>query len=299
MWKPFAALLIAILLALPARAEPPRVIASIQPLHSLVAGVMKGVGVPALMVSGNASEHNFALKPSDARRLAAAQLVIMVDPAYETFMKRLPPAAAVVAMAQLPGIVRKPLREGGLWEHDHDHHDEHEASTDFHVWLDPTNAKIAVQAIADALSRLDTANAPLYTANAANLQARLDALDAELAGRLAPLAARPYVVFHDAYHYFEARYGLSPAGSITIDPDRPVSAKRLASLRDRLKKAGAPCVFREPQFSGSVVETLARSAGARVGVLDPQGAALPPGPDQYFSLMTGLAQSLTECLAAR
>lgn len=297
MWKPFAALLLAATLVLPARAEPPKVVASIQPLHSLVAGVMKGAGAPSLLVSGAASEHGFALKPSDARALASAQIVVMVDPVYEGFIKRPPSGAKLIAMAQLPGVTRKPLREGGLWDHDHDHGKD--AAFDGHLWLDPANAKQLVQAVADALGALDSANAALYTANAASLQARLDALDAELKARLAPVAGRPYVVFHDAYQYFEARYGLSAAGSITVDPDRPASARRLAALRDKLKKSGATCVFREPQFPAAVVENLAKSANTRIGVLDPQGAAIPPGPDLYFLLMTGLAKGLTDCLAAR
>jgi zinc transport system substrate-binding protein len=297
MWKPFAALLSAALLALPARAEPPRVVASIQPLHSLVAGVMKGVAEPALLVSGSVSEHGFALKPSDARLLASAQILVMVDPAYESFIKRPPAGATLIAMAQLPGIARKPSREGGVW--DHDHHHGPDSSFDGHLWLDPANAKVLVQAVADTLSRQDAVNAAAYAANAAALQARLDALDTDLRARLGPLAGRPYVVFHDAYQYFEARYGLSPAGSITVDPDRPASARRLAALRDRLKQANAACVFREPQFPAAVVETLATAANARIGVLDPQGAALPHGPDQYFQLMDGLARGLTDCLAAR
>lgn len=297
-------------LALPARAEAPRVVASIQPIHSLVAAVMKGVGEPALVVNGAQSEHTYALKPSDARAIQAAQMVVLVDEHYETFLakplKGRKDSLDVIAMADLPGAVTLKPRAGGVWEEDdhagHDHQGAHghdHGAIDGHVWLDPTNARLLVTAVADRLSELDPPHADAYHANAAAASARLGALDAELKARLTPLAGKPFVVFHDAYQYLEKRYGLAAAGAVTIDPDRPPSAKRLAALRDRLKAAGAACVFREPQFPAPVVKTLAEAAGAREGVLDPQGADIPAGPDQYFTLMTRLADGLTSCLAAK
>jgi len=299
MWKSWALALPVLALALPALAEPPRVVATIQPLHSLAASVMKGVAEPGLLVSGPRSEHAYSLKPSDARALQSAQLVVLVDEGYETFLaKPLKNAkAARLAMADLPGVTALPPRKGGLWEQDHDgHDDDHEHQLDGHVWLDPANARVLVAALAGKLAALDPEHADAYRANAGGASARLDGLDKELTARLAPVAGRPYVVFHDAYQYFETRYGLAAAGSITVDPDRPPSAKRLAALRDRLKQAGAACVFREPQFPAPIVESLAAQAGARVGVLDPQGADIPPGPDLYFTLMTRLADGLGSCL---
>jgi zinc transport system substrate-binding protein len=296
-------------LALPARAEAPKVMASVQPLHSLVASVMKGVAEPGLVVSGAQSEHTYALRPSDARALQDARLVVMVDEGYETFLakplKARKGGVEVIAMADLPGVHTLPTRRGGTWEEDdhdahggHDHGGHDHGAIDGHVWLDPANARVLVAAVAERLSALDPEHAAEYRANAAATDARLAALDGSLKARLAPVAGRPFVVFHDAYQYLEKRYGLAAAGSVTVDPDRPPSAKRLAALRDRLKAAGAACVFREPQFPAPVVATLADASGARVGVLDPQGADIPPGPEQYFTLMTRLADGLESCLGA-
>ena len=309
MWKTLALAAPLLALTIPARAEPPKVVASIQPLHSLAAMVMDGIAQPALLVSGAASEHGYALKPSDIRVIEQAQVAVIVDTGYETFLAKPLKARgqkiAVLAMADLPGLTVFEPREGGVWEqheqhkhdhdaHGHDHHDE----LDGHVWLDPRNAQILVTALAEKLIELDPGNAAAYTRNADKARADLAALDAALKTRLAPLAGKPYVVFHDAYQYFEARYGLTPAGSITVDPDRPPSAKRLAALKDKLVKAKAACVFREPQFPAAVVDSLARSADARVGLLDPQGAALPPGPALYPALLGNLADSLTKCLGS-
>lgn len=316
MGKSPALLLAAILsmAALPAAAEAPKVMASIQPLHSLVASVMKGVAEPGLVVSGAQSEHTYALKPSDARALQAARVVVLVDENYETFLakplKNRKGSLDVIALADLPGAHVLPSRKGGLWEEeddhddhkggkDHDHHGHHHGAVDGHVWLDPDNARLLVTAVADRLAEIDPANSAAYQANAKDTVARLQALDTQMKERLATVADRPFVVFHDAYQYVEKRYGLSAAGSITVDPDRPPSAKRLAALRDRLRAAGAACVFREPQFPAPIVHTLADASGAREGVLDPQGADIPPGPDQYFTLMTRMADSLTSCLSRK
>lgn len=296
--------------ALPARAEVPKVVASIQPLHSLVASVMKGVGEPGLVVSGAQSEHTYALKPSDARALQAARVVVLVDEHYETFLAKplqgRKGSLDVIAMADLPGATTLPARQGGVWEAEHEEHGGHEqpghhqhGAMDGHLWLDPSNARLLVTAVADRLSELDPEHAPTYSANAAATVARLEAQDIQMKARLAPVAAKPFAVFHDAYQYVEKRYGLAAAGSVTVDPDRPPSAKRLAALRDRLKAAGAACVFREPQFPAPVVHTLAQSAGAREGVLDPQGADIPPGPELYFTLMTRLADGFASCLGEK
>lgn len=283
-------------------AEPPAVLVSIKPLHGLVAAVMQGVAEPGLIVGGGNSPHGYALKPSDMRALEKADLVVWVGKDFETWLERpLTKTQAKLTMRDIPGMAILPTREGGIWEsHDHDHgkpgdHDE----VDGHLWLAPANAARLVEAVAVRLAGLDAAHAAAYHANAAAARARIAAMDAALSRRLAPLAGRPYVVFHDAHQYFEKQYGLSPAGAMTVDPERPLGAKRLAALRDRLKTAKAACVFREPRFGGTAAQTLADSAGVRLGQLDPEGTLVPAGPESYFVLMENLGSGLADCLSAR
>jgi zinc transport system substrate-binding protein len=304
MRKTLAAALILIGLSSPAVAEPPSVLVSIKPLHSLVAAVMDGVAEPGLIVSGSASPHGYAMKPSDARAAAKAQLVVWVGPAFESWLERpLTGRKDSLSLLSLPGLIRLDTREGGIWGKDtHDHHGQtHDTGdeTDPHVWLDPRNAVLLAEAVAGRLAVLDAPNAGRYAANVAALRQRLTALDAEIAARLASVAKRPYVVFHDAHQYFEARYGLSPAGAITVDPERPPSVRRMAQLRDRLKKAGATCVFGEPGAPTATAKALADSAGVRLGHLDPEGLLVAPGKDSYAQQMRGIAAALAECLAAR
>lgn len=308
-----AAILVALSLAGPAAADtpPPSVLVSIKPLHGLVAAVMKGVAEPGLIVSGSASPHDYAMKPSDARAVERAQLLVWVGSDFEGWLKK--PAARVkqrLAMQDIPGMTRLATREGGAWDshedgHGHKDHgkgghgkDDHD-ETDGHLWLDPDNAARLVEAVAGRLAGMDPTRADLYKANAAETRKRLAELDSALAAKLKPLAGKPYVVFHDAHQYFEARYGLTPAGAVTIDPERPPGARRMATLRDRLKATKAACVFREPRFAGPTVQALAEAAGARIGQLDPEGALAEPGPDAYFTIMTAIADSLADCLSGR
>jgi len=297
--------------AVPAVAAP-QVVASIKPIHSLVAAVMEGVGSPALIVKGAASPHTYAMKPSDAKALASADVVVWIGPAFEGFLAK-PLASAgkatVVELMDAPGLTLLDAREGGAWEahdhghkHDHDHkhghgHDDHDHDeVNSHIWLSPPNAKRIVAVTAEALSAKDPANAGTYAANAARVSAALDALDAELKAALAPVAGRPFVVFHDAYQYFEAYYGLNGVGAITVSPDRRPSAKRLAAIRDKIKSLGAVCVFAEPQFEPTLVNTVVEGTQARTGTLDAEAADIAEGPDLYPTLMRRLASSLADCL---
>lgn len=292
----------------PASADAPRVVVTIKPIHALVASVMDGVGNPALLISGSVSPHGITLRPSQARLLSEARVVIWTGPALELsvakIVRNLAGKAVSVSLQEAKGVRLRKLREGGLWEPDeHDHHgegeedeDEERADVDPHIWLDPHNAIAMTGAIAEALARADAPNAAAYRANAAATVRRLKALDDRIAKALRPIRKKKYVVFHDAYQYFEKRYRLTPAGSITVDPHRAPSPRRLYEIRTRILERGASCVFREPQFAPKMVDVLIRGTPARAGTLDPVGATQPAGKGAYESLIRGLADNLRACL---
>jgi zinc transport system substrate-binding protein len=298
-----AALLLVLLLPGIAQAAP-RVVASIPPVHSLVAGMMEGIAEPTLLVSATASAHTYSLRPSDARALSEADLVFWIGPVYETFLEKplaaLAQSGKLVRLADAPGLVLRDARGGGAWEsHAHDSHDHSHRGKDEidgHLFLDPRNAKAMVAAIADALGAADAANAARYRANADRLAARLDALDAELAAIVAPVRDKPFIVFHDAYQYFEARYDLNAVGSVTISPDRQPGARRLQVLRRKIGELSAVCVFAEPQFEPTLLQTVIAGTKARTGTLDYLGVGVPAGPDAYFTTMRAIARSLLDCL---
>ncbi|WP_113393915.1 zinc ABC transporter substrate-binding protein ZnuA [Rhizobium sp. SYY.PMSO] len=289
-------------------ADAPRVVVSIKPIHSLVAAVMQGVGTPDLIVDGAASPHTYALKPSNARSLQQAQLVFWVGPGMEAFLQKplsaLGSNATVVELDHAPGITKLKFREGGAFE-PHDDGDEHEAEDhdhdhgefDTHLWLDPHNAKAMVTEITTSLVAADPANALTYETNQKALNDKLDALDTEIASTLAPVKDKPFIVFHDAYQYFEHRYGVRVSGSITVSPETIPGAQRVAEIHSKVAGLGATCVFAEPQFEPKLVNVVLEGTSAKSGVLDPEAATLPQGPDLYFDLMRGIASSLKTCLS--
>ena len=281
---------------------PPRVVASIPPLHSLVAGITAGIVEPYPLLRAGTSPHTYSLRPSDARALHAATVVFLIDPSLETFLGK--PLASlgadtrVVILSRAAGIERLAVRRGDDWQgHDHQTAEHaHHAGFDPHLWLEPRNARAMVRTIAGVMVEIDPLRAASYRANALELEARLDDLDRELATVLAPVRAVPYAVFHDAYQYLERSYGLNAVAAVTLDPERRPGARRLREIRQRLSETGARCLFSEPQFPPAVADTVTEGSSVRRGVLDPLGADLTAGPELYFRLMRNLAESLRDCL---
>ena len=439
------------------------VVASVKPVHSLVSGVMEGVGKPDLIVKGAASPHTYSLKPSQAKQLEEADLVFWMGHELESFLEQpleaIATKAKVVELIDSQGLKRLDMREGGAFDdHGHDdhgqgehseeghddhageghafewagifklsaedytwtfakvdgdyadpmmkmvflrtssggeegieeqeevaerlikqqssvrrnhdgrlipdeenayqlvfdanrnvtkmrinikkegyyafftehmpfefeagehflknvsgkdieptaqepeagHHDHHgHSGFDVHVWLDPENAKVLVQEIKEALVELDPSNAGKYEANAKNLMLKLDRLISEISVKLASSKGKGFVVFHDAYQYFEERFGMTAVGSITVSPEVVPGASRIRELKDKIVELDAHCVFSEPQFQPKIVFTVAEGTKANTGVLDPLGASIADGPELYFTLIRDMANSLQECLSKR
>lgn len=313
-----AAASVAALLVMPSLASAEmRVVASVKPIHSLVAAIMQGVGEPSLIVGGAASPHTYSLKPSDAQRLEDATVVFWIGHEFEAFLDKpleaLPGDAKVVALSDAPGLVKLPFREGGPFEaHDDDdhedhaaeagneteHHDDHEhGGTDMHLWLDPMNAKAMAAEIRDTLVAADPTNADIYRKNTETLDKQLDTLDQEIAATVAPVKDKPFVVFHDAYQYFENRYHVRVAGSVTVSPETMPGAERLSAIHTKIGELGAACVFAEPQFEPKLLNVVTEGTAAKSGVLDPEGGALTEGPALYGELLHAMATSLVDCLS--
>lgn len=289
------------------------VTASIAPIHSVVARVMDGVGSPRLLMPPGVSPHSFSLKPSDARALDNADVVFWVGETLETFLSRaisaLAADAIVVELAEAEGLELLEYREGGPWEghgasdlnakHAHDHgHSHGDNAVDAHIWLDPHNAKHLATAIARTLSAADPANANVYRRNAQEFAQETDALTAELAEDLAMARSTAFIVFHDAYQYFERRFGLNVVGSVTVNPDVPPSAKRLEEIRARLAQKNVACVFAEPQFDQGLAQVVVEGSTAKIATLDPLGANLTPGAGLYARLLRNLSRSIRSCVAS-
>lgn len=320
-----------------AAADPPRVAVTIKPVHALAAALMQGSGAaPELVYQGASSPHTAALKPSEVERVVDADVLFMIGDGYERLMERAvgqrPKKAVTVALADAPGVATLPYREDANFEahahegeaghdhdhdkkaekghdHDHDHshdkkaekghdHDhDHASNVDPHIWLDPENARAMARAMVEALVKADPERAALYRSNLAAIETDLDKLDTEIGAILAPVKGKPFIVFHDAYHYLEKRYGVTAAGSIVLNPEVTPGADRLKQVRGRIAGLGATCVFAEPQFQVGYVATVIEGTPARQGTLDPLGAAIEPGAGAYREMMLDLARNMANCLS--
>ncbi len=289
----------------PARASTyPRVVVSIAPLHSLVAAVMQGAGIPTLLLDGSESPHSFSLRPSEARMLSRADILFWIGPALELPLARvlgkLGPGQQL-AMLDAEDLTLLPNRHLPPGHDDQDaaetaHGEAHDhQDVDPHIWLSPANAIVMAQAIADRLAGLDPPRSGIYRANAIRLQRELQALDAELAEQLASVRG-DYVVLHDAYQYLELRYGLHALAAVTTHAERQPGAARLRALRRLIVEHDVRCLFSEPAFPSRLVDLLREGPPLRHAVLDPLGADITPGPGAYADMLRAIARTLTDCL---
>ncbi|MEE3265663.1 MAG: zinc ABC transporter substrate-binding protein [SAR324 cluster bacterium] len=286
-----------------------KVLVSIKPFHSLVSAIMQGVSEPLLLLNGNNSPHSFALRPSSAERLQQADLVFWVGETLEGFLTKplqsLASSAKLVTIQETAGLRLWPLRSGIAWQkHEtdstNDHNVESETAstygTDPHIWLDPYNAKIISSKIVEILTAMDPQNAQSYRINGEKYGLRLELLDSRLKSEMTKIAKTPYMVFHDAYQYFEKRYQLNAVGSVTLHIDYGSSVRRLMEVRKSIQKEKIRCIFSEPQFSPKLLQTVTKGTNVKIGTLDPLGAGLEPGTELYFTLLNNLSHALSNCL---
>jgi zinc transport system substrate-binding protein len=280
----------------------PQVAVDIAPLHSIVARVMQGTGTPALVLPPGASPHGYSLRPSEAAVLEESDLVFWVGepltPWFAEPLGALAGDATAVAVIRVPGLTLLPFRDDAAFEADDHvgHARQGVGGIDPHLWLDPVNGVVIARAAARALAAADPGRAELYRANAAGFEAEVRSLAAEIDALLAPVRDRPFVVFHDAFHYFEHRFGLSAAGAIAISDATAPGAAHVAGIRDRVRAADVVCVFAEPQFEPRLIATVTEGSDARTGTLDPLGSALEPGPGLYPQLLREMAAGFAHCL---
>ena len=278
-----------------------KVLTSIKPLQLIAAAVQEGTATPDVLLPPGASPHNYALRPSEVRKLASADLVYWIGPDLEGFLQR--PLAQrnlpSVAVQTLPGLHLRHFSEDsesheeGADEHDHDHRP---GSLDAHLWLDTANARVIAARMAADFAQADPANAQRYQQNFAAFGQRLDQLDARIRQRLASVANKPFFVFHEGFDYFEQAYGLKHAGVFTVAAEVQPGAAHVAAMRARLAEAGKSCVFSEPPARPRLAETLTTGLPVRLAELDALGGFDEASPQGYEQLLERLANNLAGCL---
>ena len=298
-----------------------QVVTSIKPIHSLASLLMDGIGAPKLIVDGSNSPHNFTLKPSHAKMLQNADLVFWVGENIETFLEKplstVAKKAKKIELMEISQIKKLKFREKNIFEghhddhghkkhddhghkkhddHGHKKHDDHghaHGEHDPHIWLDPLNAKVILTVMAKNMKIMDKKNSAKYDANLKKAHAKIDGLVSDI-NKVINKNAK-YVVFHDAYQYFEKRFGLKTLGALTVNTDVLPGAEQLKDIRKVIKKENAKCIFSEPQFNPKIIKAIAKDTNIKTGVLDPLGANLKNNKDLYFKLLNNLSNSLRKC----
>ncbi|SDX89967.1 zinc ABC transporter substrate-binding protein [Citreimonas salinaria] len=308
-------------LAMPARADVPHVVADIAPVHALVLQVMEGVGQPDLLLPRGSDPHGHALRPSEARALSQADVVVWIGdaltPSVASSIDTLAAGADSLPLLDVAGTTVLAFREDALFgaahgdedhgededvDHGHDAHSHDEpdhghdhSGADPHAWLDPRNAIVWLDAIAETLAEQDPANAATYRANAEAAQAAIAETEAEIAAELADAGDLRFVVYHDAFQYFEARFGLRAAGALSLADDASPSAARLATIRDAVRAGDIQCAVAEPQYDAGLIAAVFEDTAVETVIVDPAGADLEPGPDFYAQLLRVAAAGFGRC----
>ena len=300
----------------PANAEI-KVVATIKPIHSLASYLMDGVGKPDLIVDGYASPHGFALKPSHAKMIQNADIIFWVGEDIENFLekplKTIAKKAEKIELMEIKDLTKLKFRERNIFEeHDHGHkeddhdddhkkegHDEHgheghaHGEYDPHIWLDPMNAKVILSEMAEHLIENDPKNEAKYKANLKKAHKDLDKLTKKVKSELNKDFKS--IVFHDAYQYFEERFGINILGAFTVNTDVMPGAEQLAEIREVIEHDKVSCIFSEPQFNPDIIKAVAKDTNVATGVIDPLGATLNPGKDLYFDLISNMSKSFKGC----
>lgn len=314
------------------KADAPNVVADIAPVHSLVSLVMKGIGQPQMLIPQNASPHHYAMRPSEAKALQEANLVVYLGedltPWLEPLFETVAASAEPLDLSEVDGVLRLSYREGPVFgeqkghdDHDdhegHDHekegHDDHEGhdhekggrddhahhdhdGNDPHMWLDPTNALVWLDAIASELGHIDPKNAARYRANAKMAKEEISHEIHHIEDRLKSVKGEPFLVFHDAYQYFENRFGIFATGSIALSDASKPSAKRLQQLKHHFEEEGIHCVLSESQYPSELIDSVFGGFEPHIGVIDPIGVDLELGFGLYLQLLENVALGIAQCV---
>jgi zinc transport system substrate-binding protein len=278
-----------------------KVLTSIKPLQLIAAAVQDGVAIPEVLLPPGASPHNYALRPSDVRKVQSVDLLYWIGPDMEGFLPRVLNGRTLpsVAVQDLPGMKLRRFAEDShshaeeADEHDHDHRP---GTLDAHLWLSPVNARVIADKMAADLSTADPENAERYQSNAKAFDERLDALDQRLKKRLASVEGKPYFVFHEAFDYFEEAYGLKHAGVFSVAAEVQPGAQHVAAMRKRLQEVGKTCVFSEPPLRPRLAETLVAGLPVKLAELDALGGYTPATAQGYEQVLEKLGNDMAGCL---
>ncbi|MCW9013605.1 MAG: zinc ABC transporter substrate-binding protein [Gammaproteobacteria bacterium] len=272
-------------------AKTPKILVTIKPVHSLVSALTQNITQPELLIDGFQSPHDFSLKPSQRRTMAEMDFIIYTSPAIESFISGIYTATdqqRLIKLADTPQLTT--LEARSLHSHGH-HHDK-----DGHIWLSTENAKRIAEYLAQQFIAFDPEHKLQYQQNRQRLLNRLDTLQQNIKQQLKNVRTRPFIIFHDAYQYFENEFGLVSAQFVTTSPEHQPGIQQIRHLRQQIKTQKIQCVFYEPPQIPKVINTITEGSAVQLIPLEPLGVEFESGANLYFQLLETTASRLQHCL---
>ena len=298
-----ALLFTSITASITAQADPtPKVVTSIAPVYQLTADIMAGVGQPTLLVDGFNSPHDYSIRPSDARALAAADLILWIGKDMEQFLQRqlknYRDTTNIITLINSQGLTLLPVVHDALaiTPNHHHGHQHINSAKDTHIWLDPNNAIIMSKRISKALSEIDPEHAVRYQENTEQLISAIKQFVENAQKRLGSVTKQPFLVYHDAYQYLTHYFVLNNVGYVALNSGRQPSAKQIRQIRELIEKQQVHCIFTEPQFRAPVIRTLTENFQMRIHTLDPLGVQHTQEPYGYIKTMETNVNEILACL---
>jgi zinc transport system substrate-binding protein len=282
------------LISLECAAKPNTVLVSIKPLHSLISHITDGVNQTQLLLTQQQSPHHFQLRPSQKRMINEADLFFYSSDNLESFVPALKNTTENLSFIQLSKIPKLKTLPTRLF---HSHASHESTGIDGHIWLSIENAKVIAQSVSDTLSQLSPENASRYEKNLQLLTVKLNQLQQKNMKLLAPYKNKHYLVYHDAYQYFEHENRLHGAHFITTNPEHSPGIKRIQELRKLINTENIHCIFYEPPNIPSLINTLTEDSSVKLASIDPAGSQISKGKQHYFQLLSQTAATLSHCLS--
>jgi zinc transport system substrate-binding protein len=291
----FVSCIVCFLLPICASAKDIHIVTTIKPIESLIANIIDDSDSVVSLINGHYSEHSFSLKPSHIARIYTSDAVILINPDFETFMrssfKIIPEKTLVITLSDTPDLTLYPTQKHGNTNKVHTHN-----AIDYHIWLSPSNAIHIIDYLEKQLSLINPEKQTIYQKNAATMREKLVTLDETLKTQLLPIADKPFMVFHNGFQYFIKDYHLNLVGTITNNPTAYASVNQIKQAQQQLEDNKVMCVFKEPQFSDTMIDTVIADTHTHIGTLDPLGSSINSGKNHYFDMMNALSVHLSECL---
>lgn len=271
------------------------VLSSVKPINLIVQELTKGVSEPSYLVSSSASPHDYALRPSDVKKIKQADIVVWYGDDLEPFLSKIiADKKNVITISEFSSVEFYHFDEHG--EDEHAHEGDHHHSTDPHFWLGPKEALGVAKEITVQLTKNDPLNKDKYESNLNSFENKLAQAVETISKQLKPVQHKGYFVFHDAYGYFERYFEMNNLGHFTVSPDRKPGAKSLIKIKKSLLERKAVCVFSEPQFEPAIVTTITRGTDVNKGELDPLAIHQANEQGAYFDFLLTISNELTRCL---